>query len=184
MPAHQKTTLRSITPDERIALERIVRATSERRDRQQRASALLAVADGCTFAAAARHAGWSTGASVTALLRRFNAHGLAALDIAPGRGPHLRYDLAARAAVTTLVASTPDRTTDQTATWSLTLLERAARRQAVLQRIGRSTIRRILQASGASYQRTRTWCATGTARRVRASGVVTVTDPRAEEKKR
>ena len=43
---------------------------------------------------------------------------------------------------------------------------------------------RILVSSGASYQRTRTWCATGTAKRVRTSGVVTVTDPKAEEKKR
>jgi len=182
MSAQQKYTLRPLTAEERTSLERIVRATSERADRQRRATALLAVADGATLVAAARRAGWTTGDSVSALIRRFHAHGLTALDVAPGRGPKPHYDAAARAAVATLVATPPDRERDQTATWSLTLLERAARQQPTLQHLGRSTIRRILQASGASYQRTRTWCPTGTARRVRKSGVVIVTDPAAEKK--
>lgn len=183
MPAHQKTTMRPVTAAERTVLERIVRASSERRDRQQRAIALLAVAAGDTFAAAARRAGWTTGASVVALIHRFNAHGLAALDIATGRGPKSRYDHAARTIIANLVATTPDRTTDSTATWSLAALERAARRDSALQHIGRSTIRRILQARGVSYQRTRSWCPTGTAKRVRKEGVILVTDPETEEKK-
>jgi hypothetical protein len=56
-------------------------------------------------------------------------------------------------------------------------------RQAGLPRVGTSTIRRVLQAAGSSYQRTRTWCPTGTAQRKRKSGVVTVVDPKTEEKR-
>ena len=183
MPAHQKTTLRPLTANERDTLERIERARSERRDYQQRAIALLAVARGSSFAAAARQAGWTTGASVRALIQRFNARGLVALAIAPGRGPKPRYDQDARAALTDLVATPPDRQTDGTASWSLTTLARAAQRQPRLGPIGRSTIRRILQASGVSYQRTRSWCPTGTAKRVRKEGIVVVTDPELAEKK-
>jgi hypothetical protein len=52
-----------------------------------------------------------------------------------------------------------------------------------LDRIGTSTIRRVLQQAGSSYQRTRTWCPTGTALRKRKSGPVPVTDPQTEEKR-
>jgi len=183
MPAHQTTTLRPLTADEQRTLERIVRATSERHDYQQRATALLAVAAGSSFATAARQAGWTTGASVRKLIQRFNSRGLAALAIAPGRGPKLRYDQAARTDLTTLVATPPDRHTDGTAVWSLTTLARAAQRRPHLAHIGRSTIRRMLQASGVSYQRTRSWCPTGTAKRVRKAGIVVVSDPETEEKK-
>ncbi len=51
-----------------------------------------------------------------------------------------------------------------------------------MERVGTSTIRRVLQEAGNSYQRSRTWCPTGTAQRVRKSGVVTVIDPQTEEK--
>jgi hypothetical protein len=61
-------------------------------------------------------------------------------------------------------------------------LQRALRRSGLPQ-VGTSTIRRVLQAAGSSYQRTRTWCPTGTAHRKRKSGVVTVIDPKTEEKR-
>src|SRR5207244_11929173 len=76
----------------------------------------------------------------------------------------------------------PDRRTDGTATWSLTMLQRSLRR-AGLPQVGTSTIRRVLQDAGSSYQRTRSWCPTGTAQRKRKSGVVTVVDPKTEEKR-
>jgi hypothetical protein len=41
----------------------------------------------------------------------------------------------------------------------------------------------VLQDAGSSYQRTRTWCPTGTAQRKRKSGVVTVVDAKTEEKR-
>ena len=48
---------------------------------------------------------------------------------------------------------------------------------------GATTIRRALHAAGSSYQRSRTWCPTGTAVRQRKSGSVTVADPLAEQKR-
>jgi hypothetical protein len=67
-------------------------------------------------------------------------------------------------------------------TWSLGTLERRLRRDG-LPRVGATTIRRVLEAAGSSYQQSRTWCPTGTAQRKRKSGVVTVVDPHTEEKR-
>ena len=45
------------------------------------------------------------------------------------------------------------------------------------------TIWNILYEAGYSYQRSRTWCPTGSALRKRKAGVATVTDPDAQPKK-
>jgi hypothetical protein len=65
----------------------------------------------------------------------------------------------------------------------LSTLRRALRRDG-LSKLGTSTIRRILQDAGSSFQRTRSWCPTGTAQRLRKAGVVTVVDPETENKRR
>jgi hypothetical protein len=57
MAAMQKERLRPLTIAEQGELEAVVKASSERVDRVQRATALLAVAGGETFSAAARAAG-------------------------------------------------------------------------------------------------------------------------------
>ena len=182
MATPQHEGLRSVTAEERRALERVRQATSARVDRVRRATALLAVAAGASFAVAAQQAGYGSGSAVTALVRRFNRRGLAVLAIAAGRGRRVTYDAAARARIVATAQRQPDRTTDGTATWSLSTLERTLRREA-LPRLGATTIRRVLQDAGSSYQKTRTWCPTGTAERKRKAGVVTVTDPRTEEKR-
>jgi len=41
----------------------------------------------------------------------------------------------------------------------------------------------VLHESGRSYQKSRTWCPTGSAPRKRKSGTAVVTDPDAESKK-
>src|SRR5947209_19838335 len=46
-----------------------------------------------------------------------------------------------------------------------------------------NTIKRVLEGAGSSYRRTRSWCPTGTAQRVRKSGTVIVLDPDATPKK-
>jgi len=53
----QREPLRPLTPHEAATLQRRVKATSERHDRRQRASALLAVAAGRAPCDAARQAG-------------------------------------------------------------------------------------------------------------------------------
>jgi hypothetical protein len=76
----------------------------------------------------------------------------------------------------------PDRRQDGTGTWSLSTLERTLRRDG-LAPVGATTIRRVLYDAGSSYQRSRTWCPTGTAQRVRKAGMVQVVDPRPEEQR-
>jgi len=182
MGATQKERLRPLTIEEQGALKAVVKASSERVDRVQRATALLAVAAGQTFAAASEAAGYRSVGAVTYLVRRFNRVGLAALEIARGRGRRSTYDAAARARIVATAQRAPDRKVDGTATWSLSTLERTLRREG-LPRVGATTIRRVLRDAGSSYQRTRTWCPTGTAQRKRKAGVVQVVDPQTEEKR-
>jgi transposase len=182
MARARKEGLRPLTADERTTLTRMCRATSDRVDRVRRATALLAVADGATFTAATQQAGYQSTSAVAGLVRRFNRVGLAVLRIAPGRGRQRTYDAAARAQISATAQRPADRRQDGTATWSLSTLERALRREGLPQ-VGATTVRRVLEAAGSSYQRTRTWCPTGTAQRVRKSGTVMVIDPDTEAKR-
>jgi hypothetical protein len=184
MARPQHDPLRTLTPQEAAMLQRLVKATSERHDRRQRASALLAVAAGAPFRDAARQAGYREADSVSQVVARFNQHGLAALDIARGRGHPPTYGPAERARILAMLQRPPQRRADGTATWSLVTLERALRQEgAGLEQLSATTIRAVLHAAGYTFQGIRSWCPTGTARRTRRSGVVTVVDPEAEAKK-
>ena len=182
MATRQKEPLRSLTVEELATLQLLAKTSSERVDRVRRAVALLAVDRGRPFRQAAREAGFRSGTAVADLVGRFNRRGLAALTVAGGRGRKATYDPKARARVVATAQRPPHRREDGTATWSLGTLQRTLRK-GDFPRIGTSTIRRVLQDAGSSYQRTRTWCPTGTAQRVRKAGVVTVIDPKTEEKR-
>ncbi|GHO51201.1 helix-turn-helix domain-containing protein [Ktedonospora formicarum] len=181
MGARQKIPLRSLSEAERGVLQRIAKASSERVDAAKRAKALLAVADGKTFTQAGGEVGLSR-EGVSQLVERFNQSGLAVLLIAQGRGRKPIYGVHERGLVIQELQRQPDRIHDQTATWSLKLLQRALRR-GTLPSIGATTIGRILHEEGYRLQRDRTWCQTGTALRVRKDGVYRVQDPQAQEKK-
>lgn len=182
MPHAAKAELRAVTEAERWTLERLQRTGSARLDRVRRATALVTVAEGQPFVVAARRAGLRSGSSVAGLVERFNRHGLGALRIAGGRGRKPTYDAAARSQIVATAQREPDRKRDGTATWSLSTLQRSLRREA-LPDVGATTIRRVLQDAGSSYQQSRTWCPTGTAQRRRKAGVVKVTDPQTEQKR-
>ena len=182
MATMQQECLRPLAVAEQRELNATTKASSERVDRVKRATALLAVAGGQSFSAAARAAGYGSPQAVTYLVRRFNREGLGALGIAAGRGRRPTYDALARARIVATAQRPPDRKTDGTATWSLSTLERTIRREG-LPRVGATTIRRVLHEAGSAYQRTRTWCPTGTAQRKRKAGVVEVVDPKTEEKR-
>src|SRR5207248_9960064 len=104
----QKERLRPLTIAERRELTTIAKAGSERVDRARRARALLAVAGGQPFGAAAA-AGFRRVAAASYLVRRFNRAGLGALRIAPGRGRRPTYDAAARARIVAMAQRLPDR---------------------------------------------------------------------------
>jgi transposase len=182
MATPQKEPLRAVTAAEQTALERVAKASSERVDRGRRATALLVVVRGGSFAQAAQQAGLRSSSAVTALVARFNRRGLGALTIGTGRGRKPTYDPAARGRIVATAQRAPERKTDGTATWSLGTLQRTLRREA-FPRLGGTSIRRVLQDAGSSYQQTRTWCPTGTAERKRKSGIVRVVDPQTEAKR-
>lgn len=184
MARQQKEPLRPLTAEERAGLEALARAGSERTDRVTRAKVVLAVANGATFAAAARAGGRRSGVAVATLVGRFNAVGLAAVTPRHGGGPPVVYDAALRERILREFRRPPDRERDGTATWSLTTLQRALRRAPDgLPTVSTATILRVLWEAGYTWQRNRTWCQTGTVVRQRKAGPVTVTDPDATPKK-
>ena len=185
MSRRKKDPLRPLTAAERAALEQVARAQSERADRVARAKAVLAVADGAAYTVAATAAGRRSGDGVAQLVARFNQRGLAALDRRYGGGPSVQYGPTARERILAEFRRAPDRERDGTAAWSLTTLQRALRRAADgLPAVSTATILHTLREAGYTFQATRTWCHTGTARRKRTDGTVhTVTDPLATPKK-
>src|SRR5436190_2826864 len=179
-----KAPLRPLTEGERAALDQIARAGSERADRVARARALLAVAAGASFTAAARAAGRRSGDAVAHLVARFNAEGLAALQPRHGGGPPPAYGAEQRERILREFRRPPDRERDGTATWSLGTLQRALRTAPDgLPRVSTKTILHALWDAGFTWQQGRTWCHTGTVVRKRKAGPVEVTDPDAAPKK-
>ena len=184
MTRRQKDPLRSLTAEEQAALERLSRSQSEPASHVARAKALLAVAAGQTYTAAARTAGRRSGDAVAHLVTRFNQHGLAAIVPGHGGGPPPTYTVAERTRILAAARRTPDRELDGTASWSRMTLRRALRTAPDgLPHVSTGTIRAVLIEAGWSWQRSRSWCDTGTVQRKRKSGIVTVVDPDAEAKK-
>lgn len=184
MSRRRKDPLRALTDDERQELARLSRSRATPAARVARAVILLAVADGSDYQQAARAAGRKSGDAVSHLVARFNREGLAALDPRHGGGHEPTYDTAARDRILREAARTPTPETDGTATWSLTILRRALRSAPDgLPKVSTFTIWQVLHGAGYTFQRTRTWCPTGSAVRKRKAGPATVTDPDAGAKK-
>jgi transposase len=181
----QKEPLRPLTAAEEAELGRIARANSERAERVERAKALLAVAAGASFSAAAQAAGRRSGDGVAQLVARFNRAGLAAVETQHGHaGPAVVYGPEQRERILREFRRAPDREQDGTASWSLTTLQRALRRAPDgLPTVSTATILHTLWDAGYTWQRDRTWCATGTALRRRRDGSVhRAIDPAAPQK--
>ncbi len=180
----QKEPLRALRAQERRELERLTRSQREPAVHVARARALLAVAEGAGFTAAAHVAGRRSGDGVAKLVNRFNTLGLAAVAGRPLPGRVPTYDEQARERILAEARRAPDPARDGTATWSLSTLQRALRRAPDgLPKISTYTIRMTLTQAGARFGRTRSWCPTGTALRQRKSGLVEVVDPDAAAKK-
>src|SRR5829696_3801308 len=184
MSRHRKDPLRPLTPDERIALTRLSRSPSAPAAQVERARALLAIADGASYTAAAHQIGRRHTETISAWVSRFNRAGLAAVQPRHGGGPRLCYGIDEQQRILAEMARTPEREQDGTATWSLSLLQKALRQAPDgLPRVSTFTIWRTLHAAGLSWQKSRTWCETGGATRHRKHGVVRVSDPDAAAKK-
>jgi transposase len=184
MSRRKKDPLRPLTDAERQALTQLGRSHSAPAVLVARATMLLAVAGGDDYQTAARTAGRRSGDAVSHLVARFNAEGLAATSPRHGGGHPQVYDNAPRERILQEARREPTPQADGTATWSLSTLKGSLRSAPDgLPKVATSTIRPVLHQAGQSYQRTRSWCPTGTALRKRKAGPAVVTDPDAEPKK-
>jgi transposase len=183
MSRRKKDPLRQLTGQEEQELAQISRSQVAPAVEIIRAKILLAVARGDDYQAAARSVGRRSGDAVSHLVARFNAEGIAALTPRHGGGRRPTSSPQARARIAAEAARTPTREGDGTATWSLSTPRRSLRSAPDgLPRVSTYTIRDVLREAGASYQRTRSWCPTGSAVRRRKAGPVVVVDPDAEAK--
>ena len=184
MTRRQKNPLRPLTEEERTVMEQIGRAQSEPASHVARARALLRVANGSGYTAAAQMVGRSSGDVVGQWVARFNIEGLAALEPGHGGGTPVVYGVAERERILAEARRTPDRERDGTATWSLQTLRRALRTaEDGLPQVSCYTIWLVLHEAGWSWQKDASWCETGKVKRKRKEGVVEVTDPDATAKK-
>lgn len=180
----KKDPLRSLTDEEVAHLTKLSRSQSESATRVARAALILAVARGDDYQQAAESIGRRSGDAVSHLVARFNAEGLSAIDPRHGGGRAPIYDQPTRERILQEARRQPTPEADGTASWSLTTLQRALRSAPDgLPRVSTYTIWRVLHEAGASPQKSRTWCPTGTVLRKRKSGTVLVTDPDTSPKK-
>jgi len=182
MSRHQKDPLRPLTSEERRELTRLSRSRSAPVAEVDRA--LRAIAEGASDTAAAHRVGRDHNETISAWVSRFNCEGLAAVRPHHGGGPRIRYGAHEQQRILAEWARPPQREQDGSATWSLSLLQKALRQAPDgLPRVSRFTIARTLHEAGLSWQKSRTWCGTGAALRRRKSGLVRVSDPDAPAKK-
>jgi transposase len=184
MSRRKKDPLRELTAEEQQALTQLGRSQTAPAVEVTRAKILLAVARGDDYQQAARFVGRRSGDAVSQLVARFNTEGLGALTPRHGGGQTPLYDPAARERILREAERAPTPEADGTATWSLSALRQALRSAPDgLPRVSTYTLWQVLHEAGYSYQRTRSWCPTGTALRRRKAGAAVVTDPDADSKK-
>jgi transposase len=184
MSRRQKDPLRPLTDEEQAVLTRISRAQSEPASHVARAKALLAVASGESYTAAARAAGRRSNDAVSQLVSRFNREGLEAIEPRHGGGRARVYGPTECERILAEFERQPDRERDGTATWSLNTLQRALRQAPDgLPDVSTYVIWSTLHNAGWTWQKDRTWCKTGTVIRKRKGVAVEVIDPEAEGKK-
>src|SRR3712207_4031605 len=162
MSRHRKDPLRPLTAEERQELTRLSRSHRAPAAEVDRARALLAIADGASYTAAAHRVGRGHNETISAWVSRFNREGLAAVRPHHGGGPRLRYGVDDQQRILAEWARTPQRTQDGSATWSLSLLRKALRQAPDgLPQVSTFTIWRTLHEAGLSWQNSRTWSETG-----------------------
>ena len=128
MSRRQKDPLRPLSDAERLSLSRLSRSRSAPAAQVARARAVLAVADGQSYAMAAELVGRATGDTVARWVAAFNRDGLVAVKPRHGGGHSVRYGEAEQRRILAEAGRGPERARDGTATWSLTTLRDAPRR--------------------------------------------------------
>jgi len=180
MSRKQKEPLRPLTERERQQLQQIARAQVWPAAQVTRAKQLLAVAEGSSYVKAAQATGRKSGDAVSHLVARFNQEGVGPVIPVHAGGPLPLYGPKQREYILAQARRLPDREQDGTATWSLKCLQQAMRQE--LPGLSTYTIWCVLHEARLSWQKSRTWCQTGSVLRQRKEGPVIVTDADAEAK--
>jgi transposase len=185
MARRKKDPLRPLTEEEKVYLETLCRARSARTDQIARATGILAVAEGKSYQEAAKLCNRAQGTTVALWVARFNREGLASLLPEHGGGHQPRFLGAMRERILDTFRRAPDPKTDGTAVWSIATLRQALGRQGIA--ISGYSLWGLLREEGYSFQKDRSWCHTGEARRRRRRKgetiVETVMDPDTTAKK-
>src|SRR3712207_3003215 len=113
MSRHRKDPLRLVTGDERQELTRLGRSFSAPAAQVERARALLAIADGASYTAAAHQVGRQHTETISAWVSRFNRDGLAAVRPGHGGGARVRYGADAQQRILAEWARTPKRRSEE-----------------------------------------------------------------------
>src|SRR3954470_13110075 len=157
MSRRQTNPLRALSAEERTALTQVSRSQRMPAAQVGRAVALLAGAGGASYTAAAPKAGRRDHDTVAEWVARFNREGLPAVVPRHGGGPPTRYAAVGERRILAEVQRIPERTRDGTATWSLSMLQRALRQaEEGLPTISTYTIWQVLHHAGRSWQKSRT----------------------------
>jgi len=181
MSRRRKDPLRPLTDAEKAFLESLCRARSAPADQIARAKGLLAVARGKQYQEAAVEAGRQQGATVAAWVSRFNREGIGAVVPGHGGGHAPRFTGEVRERILATFRRAPAPEADGTAVWSVSTLRKALARGGIA--ISGYSLWGLLREEGYTFQKDRTWCHTGQAKRKSGTVVETVVDPDAEAKK-
>lgn len=182
MSRRRREVLREFSTEEQHTLTVLARSQSVPAVQSRRAEILLEIAQGRSLLEAARTQGYLDGDTASSLVSRFNLEGLGALIPHHAGGPTVEYHVEAQKRILSLALSKPDLEKHGTNTWSLTTLQKVLRAQG-METVSTQTIWKTLKGAGVSWQRSRSWCATEQATRLRKSGQVQVIDPDTEAKK-
>ena len=184
MGRQRKDPLRAFSDAEAFELLHVSQSLTDEASRVAHAKELLAVADGKSYAEAARAAGRRAYHAVSSLVSRFNKIGIDALSPGHGGGRSKIYDDADKQRIVDELKRAPDRHDDGTAVWSIETLKKKLRKSDErLKQVGHETIWNTLHEAGYSWQKDRSWCTTGKVLRKRKDGVVEVTDVDKDAKK-
>ncbi len=183
MSRRQKDPLRAVTVEERCFLERMSRSSSQPATHVARAKALLMVADGHSYTAAAKAAGYHVGDTVAQLVSRFNVEGVNALEPRHGGGTPANYGVTEAERILAEVRRLSEHPANGRASWSLSLLKQALRQAPDgLPHVSTYTIQRVLHKAGYRWQKNGRWCEPTQGKHTRKTRPLTVINPDAMAK--
>lgn len=185
MSRRKKETLRPLTQQEQDFLQALTRARSAPADQMARATGILAVAQGNNYQQAAALAGRKQGTTVALWVARFNREGVAALVPGHGGGHSPRFVGELKQKILARLDKTPVLEVDGVALWSISTLQKALAKEGIV--LSNYSLWGLLREEGYSFQKDRSWCHTGQAKRPRKRDGKTVieivVDPDTEAKK-